>query len=252
LKKVILLNKAEGETPLACLERFRSKHKEYKNVPMTYAGRLDPLVRGLLLVLAGNGTKEKERYLKLSKEYNFTILFGFATDTYDILGKVTSATKNKKTDNKEDLEKKIKENLKYFTGKFTQEYPMYSSKTVSGKPLFLYARENKKVNIPKREVVVYKLKFIKMSRIRNHKLLKDIKRRVNKVKGDFRQKEILCIWQKKLSQKLPEKFLLASFKIKCGSGTYVRSIANSLGDRIGMPALALSIKRTKIGKWGKA
>ena len=62
--------------------------------------------------------------------------------------------------------------------------------------------------------------------------------------------EILKIWQKNFKdKKTPDVLYIASFKIKCGSGTYVRCIANSLGERLTIGALAYSIKRTKVGKY---
>ncbi len=148
-----------------------------------------------------------------------------------------------------EFEKEIKENLKYFTGKFVQKYPMYSSKTVKGKTLFEYARTGKNVEVPEHEVNVKELKFLKIRKISNKKLLNNIKKRIGMVSGDFRQKEIVKIWSKKLALKKTKDFYVASFKIKCGSGTYVRGIANSLGEKIGIPALAFSIKRTKIGNY---
>lgn len=251
IKKSVLLDKKEGETPLEALEKFRNKNIEYKNIPMTYAGRLDPMASGLLLILAGEETKNKEKYLALPKEYEFEVLFGFATDTYDILGKVTK-TSNKITDkiNQKELEKEINKNLKYFTGKFIQKYPAYSSKPVNGKPMFMHSRAGTEVIIPEKEVSVLKLEFLKIRKIKKEKLFENIEKRINKVNGDFRQKEITKIWQKEL-KKTPDSFLLAKFKIKTSSGTYVRGIANSLGEKINIPALAFSIKRTKIGKWSK-
>ncbi|MES3031861.1 MAG: hypothetical protein V4699_01305 [Patescibacteria group bacterium] len=250
MKNIIFLNKKEGETPLEALESFRAKNKTYKDVKMTYAGRLDPLVSGLLLVLAGDATKQKEKYLGLSKEYKFSVLFGFATDTYDILGKVQKIARQDLAIYK-DLEKKIKRNLKFFTGKFMQSYPMYSSRTVAGKPLFMYARAGQNVLVPSREVSVKSLKFLKISTISQRKFLENTERRIKKVKGDFRQKDILKIWRRELKshKKSANRFFVADFHIKCGSGTYVRGIANSLGEKIGIPALAFSIKRTKIGKY---
>jgi tRNA pseudouridine55 synthase len=252
-KKVFVLNKKEGETPLGCLGRFRSKNKSYLGVKMTYAGRLDPMASGLMLVLAGEETKNKEKYLGLDKEYEFEILFGFSTDTYDILGKVQHShiLKNIGMLELRELEKTIKSNLKYFRGKFTQKYPIYSSKTVKGKQLFQYARGSVDVEVPSREINVKKLQFIKLRKINNKKLLTNIEKRIRKIKGDFRQKEILKIWHQKLNTKTPQQFSIGSFKIKCGSGTYVRGIANSLGEKIDLPTLAFSIKRTKIGKFGK-
>ncbi len=259
VKKIILINKKEGETPLEALENFRRKHKTYKYAKMTYAGRLDPMASGLLLVLVGKEVKNKEKYLALDKEYNFEVLFGFATDTYDILGKVEHSHILENVGmslQKKELEKVIKQNLKYFTGKFIQKYPIYSSKTVKGKPLFAYARNNIDVEIPGKGIFVKEFKFLKLRKINSAKLLENIKKRINKMKGDFRQEEILKIWRKFLSaraglNKNPQSFFVGSFKIKCSSGTYVRRVANDLGEKISLPALAFSIKRTKIGKFVK-
>ena len=248
MKKVIILNKKEGETPLLALESFRIKNKEYKNMPMTYAGRLDPMASGVLVVLAGEECKNKDKYLKLDKEYEFEVLFGFATDTYDILGKVEECVGQDIT--QKDLEKIIKDNLKFFTGKFIQTYPMYSSKTVAGKQLFEYARMGEDVEIPSREVNVKSLKLLKIRKACGDVLFKSFEKRIAKVKGDFRQKEILKTWEKFLKGS-QDKFYIASFHIKCASGTYVRGIADSLGEKVGMPALALKIKRTKVGKYAK-
>jgi tRNA pseudouridine55 synthase len=249
LKKVIVLNKKEGETPLECLEVFRrencKKNTIEKNIKMTYAGRLDPMASGVLLILRGEETKKKEEYIKLDKEYEFEVLFNFATDTYDILGKVLKNYELVITNF--ELRKEIKNNLKYFIGKFVQNYPMYSSKTVSGKPLFVYARTGEKVEVPNREVEVKSLKLIKIKKINNKKLFENIEKRIKKVKGDFRQEEILKIWKKELVKE--DDFFIASFKIKCSSGTYVRGIANSLGEKLDFPALAYSIKRTRVGKY---
>ncbi|MDP2789071.1 MAG: hypothetical protein Q8O46_03420 [bacterium] len=244
MKKVILLHKKEGETPLEALEVFRSKHKAYSNVPLTYAGRLDPMVTGLLLIIAGDETKNKQKYLNLSKEYKFDILFGFATDTYDILGKVISSKVLTNIRMKKELEKRIQDNLRYFTGKFKQKYPLYSSKTIK------QTRAGEKVKASEHMVEVTSLKFFGLKTISAKKLFKNIERRVAKVKGDFRQKEILKIWRENLSQ-LKDQFLIGSFYVKCGSGMYVRVLTNDLGKRIKISTLAYSIKRTKIGKWGK-
>lgn len=246
-KNFFLINKKEGETPLEALEVFRNRNKIAKDVPMTYGGRLDPMASGLLIILVGEECKNKEKYLGFDKEYEFQVLFGFATDTYDILGKVLKI--EPKILSRQDLEKLIKKNLKSFKGKITQKYPMYSSKTVAGKPLFVYAREGEEVEIPEREVNIKSLKFLKIKKVSSKILLKNIVKRISQVKGDFRQKEILKLWEKNLNS--DNYFYLADFKVKCSSGTYVRAIANDLGSKIGIPALAYRINRLKIGKYAK-
>lgn len=250
MKNIIILNKKEGETPLEALEKFRSQNsKKYKDAKMTYAGRLDPMASGVLLVLAGKETKNKEKYLSLDKEYDFEVLFGFTTDTYDILGKVV--TKQDPTLSKKEFEKKIKYNIKNFLGESIQKYPIYSSKTVKGKPLFSYARAGEEVEIPDRKIFIKKLKLEKIKEINNKKLFENIEKRIKKVNGDFRQAEILQIWRRNLGMQdnILHKFFVGSFKIKCSSGTYVRNVANILGDKISIPALAFSIKRTKVGRY---
>ena len=220
---------------------------------MTYAGRLDPMARGLLLVLVGEEVKNKDKYLKLDKEYEFEILVGFATDTYDILGKIQHShiLENVGMLKLEEWERDIRNNLKHFRRKFTQKYPIYSSKTVKGKQLWQYGRNAEEVEIPEREVSVKKLQFLKIRRISAKKLLEVIERRIKKVEGHFRQKEIIKLWRKHLVKDPSARLVLANFKIKCSSGTYVRGIAHSLGEKMGAPALAFSIKRTTIGKFGK-
>ncbi len=246
MQKIIVLNKKEAETPLEVLESFRIKNKKYKDSKMTYAGRLDPMASGLLMILVDKEIKNKEKYLALDKEYEFEILFGFATDTYDILGKILHS--NILTNfGMNELNKKIKSNLKSFMGESMQKYPMYSSKTVKGKALFTYARADKEVEVPERKIFIKKLKLEKIIQIDNKKLFKNIEKRIKKVKGDFRQKEILEIWKNYL--KIENNFYVGKFVIKCSSGTYVRSIANLLGNKLGVSSLAFSIKRTKIGKY---
>ena len=251
IQKAIVLNKKEGETPLQALEEFRRKHPKYKEAKMTYAGRLDPMASGVLLVLAGEETKNKEKYLGLDKEYEFEVLFGLATDTYDVLGKIISSgiLENIRIGTTEDLEKTIKKNLKHFKGKFTQAYPAYSSKTVKGKPLFRYARDGEEVEAQTRDVNVKKLELLKIRKISSKKLLANVCKRIEKVRGDFRQEEILQAWDEAIKGGA-KAYFVGSFKVKCGSGTYVRGIAHGLGEKIGVPALAYSIKRTKVGKFG--
>lgn len=248
MKKVIILNKKEGQTPLLALESYKRKNPKYADIPMTYAGRLDPMASGVLVILAGKKIKDKEKYLSLNKEYSFSVLLGFGTDTYDILGKVV---KSKAYDEKfrRELVKRIKDNLKYYTGNVKQTYPAYSSKTVKGRLLFDYARNNEEVILPERNVFVKELIFKNMIKISGEKLMVDISKRIKKVVGNFRQDKILQTWSEKLLAVKDKSFFVASFSIKCSSGTYVRALANSLGEKLRIPALAFSIKRTKVGRF---
>ena len=72
---------------------------------------------------------------------------------------------------------------------------------------------------------------------------------VSKVNGDFRQKEIIEGWKKFESEHGAENFLVIKLRVSCGSGTYMRSLAERIGREAGTATFALSIERTKIGEF---
>ncbi len=228
MEKVLKLYKNLGETPLACLERFRASNPEYANEKMTYAGRLDPMAEGLLIALVGEECKKKDEYLGLDKEYIFEVLLGIQSDTYDILGIPQENYSNVRTNVGIDLEK--------FLGKRIQEYPAYSSRT------FQLARDGIDFEPPTKEIEIFSIEMLEEREIEKEILRKEILERIDLVKGDFRQDEIRESW-KNILENAPEKFQIAKFKINCSSGTYVRSITNELG------GLAYSIHRTRVGEY---
>ncbi len=245
MTEVIKLYKEIGETPLECLARFRTDHPHYTEVKMTYLGRLDPMAEGLLLVLAGN-TKDKERYLALDKTYEFEVLWGFSSDTHDILGLTQGIGKSP-----QKLENKISKLIEKIMAKKTQIYPAFSSRTVSGKSLFMWARENKieEIDIPTRSIKIFSIEHIHTRLANGQELWNEIKSRIEKVTGDFRQKEILNLWENALYAKQKELFMISKFTADVSSGTYIRGLAHDMGEILGSGALAWSIKRTRVGEY---
>ena len=69
------------------------------------------------------------------------------------------------------------------------------------------------------------------------------------MKGDFRQEKILRQWGKILKNKADTEFQTAKIKIKCSSGTYIRSIAHKLGKDLKAGAVLLNLKRIRVGKF---
>ena len=248
-KKVIIINKKTGETPLDCILKLKRDEPDLLHLPITYAGRLDPLASGVIILLIGDECHKKDEYLKLTKEYEVEILFGFSTDTYDLMGLITSTEDNVKLNT--NFDEAIREALSKFKGEVKQYYPPYSSRTVKGKPLFKWAREGKlkEIDVPFHNVFINSIKIIDESKIIGSDLLKNIYENISLVSGDFRQSEILSLWQEKMKGKEDIYFKIVKFKINCESGVYVRSIANSLGEDLGVPALAFKITRTKIGNY---
>lgn len=243
---LVKMYKNRGETPLEAINRLKATNPEYKDKAMTYAGRLDPMAEGLLLVLIGDKCKEKEEYLGLEKEYVFEVLFGFETDTYDILGLVEN--NNKKMLTSVDIEGV----LPRFLGKQQQQYPPFSSKPVGGKPLFMWAKEGKlnEIKIPEHEVYISSLILESTRFIKGDDLREYIEGSIALISGDdFRQKEIIERWRESLDGKNKDEYFVAKLRMTCGSGTYVRSLVQTLGEHLGVSALTLNIVRTRVGDY---
>lgn len=244
MKHVLNLYKEIGETPLERIERFVKDNPEYEDTPMTYAGRLDPMAEGLLLVLTGKEVHKKEYYNGLPKIYETEFLFGIETDTFDLLGKVAEVS-----DDPTVPFKKLLATLPKFEGKQKQQLPPFASEKMGGEPLWKLARDGKigPEDTPEKKIEVKTIEMQKMSEIKKDDLQTEVERRIKKVNGDFRQKELLMTWEESLRLSTVEVFPLLRLRIECGSGTYVRRIAHDLGKKIGVPALAYSIKRTRVG-----
>ena len=240
--KYELFEKHVGETPLEALGRFRLEKPEYADETLSYAGRLDPMAEGELLVLIGEENKERKKYLGLEKEYEFEVLFGFATDTYDLLG-IVSETARPRMIARGDMSAVVAALL----GKRVQQYPVFSSKTVGGVPLHAHARAGtlEDIEIPERIVEIKTVELVAQTTISSFDLLKEIEQRIAQVKGDFRQEKSVKRWSDMLGLTQYE-YPLFRFKAHVSSGTYIRSLAYEMGKKLGQPSLAFSIRRTKI------
>ncbi len=249
MDEVLNLYKTRGETPLACIDRFRENHPQYKHIPLSYAGRLDPMAEGVLPILVGEANKRRGQYLNLDKEYICDVLFGFSTDTYDILGELTNAVT--RSSHKHVGQAILSEYLAQMGGTRTQKYPPFSSKPLEGTPLFVKARMGQldEFELPDHEVTIRSLTLVGHTHISQEDLLTRILTDVRAVKGDFRQEKIATLWHETLRILYGLSFDVASIGISCSSGTYVRSLAHELGVKLGVPALAYRILRTKVGNW---
>lgn len=240
--EILKLHKNLGETPLECLIRFKADHPEYQDIRMTYLGRLDPMAEGLLLVLAGD-TRAKKEYLELDKTYEFEVLWGIGSDTFDILGLVEPATFP------HQLEKKMLSLLKKIQEKTTQKYPLFSSKSFGGD--FLRARDQKVegLDLPEKNIKIFSIEHIHTRTMAGWEILEEVTRRLVMVNGNFRQKEALSSWRNALGPKLNEFYLISKFTADVSSGTYIRGLAEEMGKVLNTKALAWSIKRSRVGEY---
>lgn len=116
-----------------------------------HAGTLDPMARGVLPIALGRACRLL-RFLQDDKIYLASILFGQATDTDDIEGKVIASS------SKIPHAESINAALKNFSGEIEQIPPMYSAVHLNGERLYQLARRGESpVDIPKRQVRVFSI-----------------------------------------------------------------------------------------------
>lgn len=213
-KDIILIDKPKGITSFDVIRKLRKKFGLQK---MGHSGTLDPVASGLLIIGIGKGTKKLTNFLKLPKIYETEIILGIKTDTGDITGKIKEERKISlengilKFNNKKIPKEKIKEILEKITGKLNLPVPLYSAVKISGKPLYKLARKGIEVKPPKKEMEIFWIKL----------------------KDDFKYKD----------------YYILKLEMKVSSGTYVRSIAEEIGRKLGIPATVKELRRTQIGKF---
>ncbi|MGO1355691.1 tRNA pseudouridine(55) synthase TruB [Alkalibacterium gilvum] len=162
-----------------------------------HSGTLDPDVDGVLPVAIGKATKVIEYMMDSEKIYTGEITIGFSTTTEDSSGEIVE----RKPIDKPISEKDIDSAISNFTGTIKQTPPMYSAVKIDGKKLYEYAREGKVIDRPSREAMIYS--FVRTS---------------------------------KLTINENDKTLAFSFKVVCGKGTYVRTLAVDVGKYLGYPS----------------
>lgn len=245
---IIVLSKKIGETPKEMIENFikeNNKYNDYKIKKGCVVGKLDPMASGVSICLFDNHCKNMKKYLNKDKVYEFKIIFGLSTDSDDTLGLVTSG------DIIEHINReKILSEIENFIGTYTQKYHKYSSICVANKngerlPLWKWTKDNRidEIEIPSKKVNVHELKFLELTYNNFSVLKKIIIENIKKVKGDFRQEEIINRWKNINHIK---DVCIGKFRIKCSSGFYVRQLVNELCNNLNIPGTTYNINRTKI------
>lgn len=150
-----LLDKAKGDHSFAYVSLLRRLLSLKK---VGFAGTLDPLASGLLILASGTATKLLDIFHEWPKKYLAVITFGKTSTTYDLEGEI-EVIKNAKAFSLDILQA----GLKKLTGEIDQQAPIYSAKKVEGKKLNTLARQGKKITPPSSRVIIYDYKIIDFS-----------------------------------------------------------------------------------------
>lgn len=245
----VIVEKRLGETPLDALERYRAGRPELCGVPMTYAGRLDPMAEGALLILIGEECKKKERYLACEKEYECEVLFDVGSDTGDVLGLLQRAP-GATAPGARELERAIAA----LAREHELPYPAFSSKTVGGVPLFLRALRGgiAEGEVPRRKMRVREAELLSRRELTHEALITEVERKLFQLRPEipgrpetsFRRDEVRASWRALLSR--TEPYTIARWRARVSSGTYIRSLSPLLAHSLGTRGLAFSITRTRL------
>ncbi len=133
----LLVDKPKGKTSFSLIRDLRRRLGVKK---IGHSGTLDPFATGVMILLIGrNYTKLSDTFLTQDKEYEATLLFGKATDSYDCEGNITAESQ------KQVSLDELQAALAKFQGEIMQVPPMYSAKKVGGQKLYDLARQGKEV-----------------------------------------------------------------------------------------------------------
>jgi tRNA pseudouridine(55) synthase len=250
----ITIEKYVGETPLVAAERLRALYCIPKEVPLAYAGRLDPMATGKLLILIGDECKVQDAYHGFDKEYQVEIFLGAATDTGDVLGII------EKSGSKSITENEAGEIISGLHGSIQLPYPHFSSKTVKGKPLHTWTLEKRlnEIEVPVKKSRIYKITFNSLKTIPKAEALGTIRAKIETIPPvtdpkkalgeDFRRDAVRESWSQ--FEKNSEGVLqIISFTCIASSGTYMRSLSSHIAEKLGTCGLAYSINRSILGKY---
>lgn len=247
---IVWVNKPIGWTPKMCVDKYRNNDKD----KIAFAGRLDPMAYGLLPLIINGNQKLCDEVVSNYKTYRFKLILGIQTDTYDILGLINNY-QEKTIYTVTELGEILDEHSKMKN----QEYPPYSSKMIlnekTGKKTALWelTKNGIEVVLPTHDVDIEYIKLLSSDIISIDNLHKIIAHRINELplNVDMRQADILELWGNFISENKDHVFQIIKCEASVSSGTYIRSIGNSMGgtcfdiNRIKYGDKIISIKNNK-------
>jgi tRNA pseudouridine55 synthase len=217
----LIIDKPAGMTSHDVVARVRRIIGEKR---VGHTGTLDPFATGVLVVLVGRATRLAQFLSGAEKEYEAVIRLGYATDTGDITGaRILSEPRRvgvaggphakAQSLNEEEIESA----LASLRGEIEQTPPMYSAKKIAGKKLYEHARRGEEVERKAVRVTVNQFEALPS----DGSLLKPNEDGTSDL----------------------------AVRVVCSAGTYVRTLAETVGERLGVGAHLSELRRTRAGQF---
>ena len=148
---VMAVNKPVGITTFDLIRQLQRRFNVGKS---GHTGTLDPFAEGLVVVCINEATKLVPYLQDGRKCYLVTMRVGLRTDSFDITGEEVERREVAMPPDNE-----IEAALLPFVGKIMQRVPPLAAVKYKGKPLYWYTRHGISVELPEREVEIYRLEL---------------------------------------------------------------------------------------------
>jgi tRNA pseudouridine55 synthase len=175
-----------------------------------HAGTLDPFAQGVLIILIENATKLQTKFMDMAKTYVATIKLGETSDTYDIEGTKSQTPMTNDQSNHNFLIPNAQD-IENTIKTFVGEIDQVP-------PIH---------------------SAIKVNGVRAYKLA------WQGVKLDLKPRKIKIYDIKIMNYNYPS----LEIEVNCSRGTYIRSLAHDIGQKLGCGEYLEKLVRTKIGKF---
>ena len=211
---MLIIDKPAGMTSHDVVARVRNTLGERR---VGHTGTLDPFATGVLVMLAGRATRLAQYLSGAEKEYEAVIRLGYATDTGDVTGERLGCEEDLTAGTRRLSREGIETALASLRGEIQQTPPMYSAKKVGGRKLYELARRGEEVERKPVRVTVSEFEAIAPD-------------------GPL------------LTSNNDDSYDLR-VRVVCSAGTYIRTLAEDLGRRLGLGAHVASLRRTRAGRF---
>jgi len=210
---VLIIDKPAGWTSHDAVAHARRLLREKR---VGHTGTLDPFATGVLVLLTGRATRLAQFLAGAEKEYEATVRFGYKTETGDLTGAPLSHVSPSAARLASLGGEEFESALAQLRGEIDQVPPMYSAKKIQGQKLYELARQGVEVERAAVRVTV----------------------------GEF---EIVRGGSGGLVRLNEDGTCDARVRVVCSAGTYVRVLAESLGEQLGVGAHLTELRRTRAG-----
>lgn len=232
---IINVYKEQDFTSFDVIAKLRGILKTRK---IGHTGTLDPMAEGVLPICVGSATKLCEMLMDHTKEYETVMLLGVITDTQDITGDILSRC--------EDPARVI---LQRAGAGVTDSRCADEEKSDGGRVVENDSDGGRVVDIILRDVISSFVGEIEQTppmysakKVNGQKLC-DLARAGKTVE---RKKSLVSIYD---IQVMNIDFPRVRMKISCSKGTYIRTLCEDIGNKLGCGACMEKLTRTRVGEY---